>query len=33
LTGVNPEEIELLFERFISAKRGEPLDIDIDFRA
>ena len=31
VTGVNPGEIELLFERFISAERGEPPDIDIDF--
>ena len=31
VTGVNPSEIELLFERFISAERGEPPDIDIDF--
>ncbi len=31
VTGVNPGEIDLLFERFISAERGEPPDIDIDF--
>ena len=31
VTAVNPERIELLFERFISAERGEPPDIDIDF--
>jgi error-prone DNA polymerase len=31
ITGVNPGEIELLFERFISAERGEPPDIDVDF--
>ncbi len=31
VTGVNPSEIDLLFERFISAERGEPPDIDIDF--
>jgi error-prone DNA polymerase len=31
VTGVNPTEIDLLFERFISADRGEPPDIDIDF--
>ena len=26
-----PPEIDLLFERFISADRGEPPDIDVDF--
>ncbi len=31
VTGVNPNEIDLLFERFISAERNEPPDIDIDF--
>lgn len=31
LTSVNPTEIDLLFERFISAERREPPDIDIDF--
>ena len=31
LTSVDPREIGLLFERFISAERGEPPDIDIDF--
>jgi DNA-directed DNA polymerase III PolC len=31
LTSVNPNEIELLFERFISVERAEPPDIDIDF--
>ncbi|MGI9357381.1 MAG: error-prone DNA polymerase, partial [Rhizobiaceae bacterium] len=31
ITSVNPEEIDLLFERFVSAKRGEPPDIDVDF--
>ena len=31
VTGVNPGEIDLLFERFISVERGEPPDIDIDF--
>ena len=31
LTAVNPECIELLFERFISKERNEPPDIDIDF--
>ncbi|MHA1545039.1 MAG: error-prone DNA polymerase [Alphaproteobacteria bacterium] len=31
ITAVNPTEIDLLFERFISAERGEPPDIDVDF--
>ncbi|MBL4906022.1 MAG: error-prone DNA polymerase, partial [Sneathiella sp.] len=31
ITAVNPSEIDLLFERFISAERGEPPDIDVDF--
>jgi error-prone DNA polymerase len=31
ITSVNPTEADLLFERFISAERGEPPDIDIDF--
>ena len=31
VTAVDPDRIELLFERFISAERGEPPDIDIDF--
>lgn len=31
LTNVNPTQIEVLFERFISKERGEPPDIDIDF--
>ncbi|HWU42596.1 MAG TPA: error-prone DNA polymerase, partial [Bdellovibrio sp.] len=31
LTSVNPNSIDLLFERFISAERREPPDIDIDF--
>ncbi|WP_206378180.1 error-prone DNA polymerase [Sneathiella limimaris] len=31
ITAVNPSEINLLFERFISAERGEPPDIDVDF--
>jgi DNA polymerase-3 subunit alpha/error-prone DNA polymerase len=31
LTSVNPEEIDVLFERFISRERREPPDIDIDF--
>lgn len=31
LTAVNPIEVDLLFERFISRERKEPPDIDIDF--
>ncbi|KAB2720137.1 error-prone DNA polymerase [Brucella intermedia] len=31
ITGVNPTEVDLLFERFISAERQEPPDIDVDF--
>ena len=31
VTSVDPEKTEVLFERFISAERGEPPDIDIDF--
>lgn len=31
VTSVDPFEQEVLFERFISAERGEPPDIDIDF--
>ncbi len=31
VTSVNPVEADLLFERFISAERNEPPDIDIDF--
>jgi len=31
ITGVNPTEVDLLFERFISADRQEPPDIDVDF--
>ncbi len=31
ITSVNPAEIETLFERFVSAERGEPPDIDVDF--
>src|SRR5690606_35751974 len=33
LTAVNPVEIKLIFERFISKERGEPPDIDIDFQS
>jgi error-prone DNA polymerase len=31
ITAVDPTEINVLFERFISAERGEPPDIDVDF--
>ena len=31
ITEVNPNESQLLFDRFISANRGEPPDIDVDF--
>ena len=31
ITEVNPEEATLLFERFVSAERDEPPDIDVDF--
>lgn len=31
ITSVDPVQINLLFERFISAERGEPPDIDVDF--
>ncbi|MBL7543309.1 MAG: error-prone DNA polymerase [Bdellovibrionaceae bacterium] len=31
ITAINPVQMNLLFERFISAERGEPPDIDIDF--
>ncbi|HEX3885448.1 MAG TPA: error-prone DNA polymerase [Stellaceae bacterium] len=31
ITAVNPAEIDVLFERFISAARDEPPDIDVDF--
>jgi error-prone DNA polymerase len=31
ITAVNPQEIDLLFARFISKERREPPDIDIDF--
>src|SRR5208337_3202630 len=31
ITSVNPIEIDLLFERFVSAERREPPDIDVDF--
>ncbi len=31
ITAVDPAEIDLLFERFISSARNEPPDIDVDF--
>ena len=31
ITSVDPARIDLLFERFISADRNEPPDIDVDF--
>lgn len=31
ITSVNPNEIDVLFERFISSARNEPPDIDVDF--
>jgi error-prone DNA polymerase len=31
ITEVNPDNISMLFERFISAERNEPPDIDVDF--
>ena len=31
ITSVNPLEIDLLFERFVSTERDEPPDIDVDF--
>ncbi len=31
ITAVNPTEVDLLFERFISEARQEPPDIDVDF--
>ncbi len=31
ITAVNPAEIDLLFERFVSHARREPPDIDVDF--
>lgn len=31
VTAVDPDRIEVLFERFISRERNEPPDIDIDF--
>ncbi len=31
ITAVDPDRHDLLFERFVSAARGEPPDIDVDF--
>ncbi|MEO1265268.1 MAG: error-prone DNA polymerase, partial [Pseudomonadota bacterium] len=31
ITAVNPTEVNLLFERFVSPERREPPDIDVDF--
>jgi error-prone DNA polymerase len=31
ITSVNPDEVEVLFERFLSNERDEPPDIDVDF--
>ena len=31
ITAVSPEKVDLLFERFVSANRDEPPDIDVDF--
>ncbi len=31
ITAVDPTKIDLLFERFVSAERNEPPDIDVDF--
>src|SRR5579875_823636 len=31
ITNVDPTEIDLLFERFVSEERREPPDIDVDF--
>ena len=31
VTAIDPNKFEVLFERFLSAERREPLDIDVDF--
>ena len=31
ITEVNPDRMDMLFERFLSRKRNEPPDIDVDF--
>lgn len=33
ITEVDPERMQMLFERFISRERGEPPDIDVDFES
>jgi error-prone DNA polymerase len=33
ITAVDPGRNDLLFERFVSAERGEPPDIDVDFES
>ena len=33
ITAIDPSQGNLLFERFISAERGEPPDIDVDFES
>ncbi|HZH26990.1 MAG TPA: error-prone DNA polymerase [Azospirillaceae bacterium] len=33
ITSIDPVKGELLFERFVSAERGEPPDIDVDFES
>lgn len=33
ITSVDPATIDLLFERFVSAERDEPPDIDVDFES
>ena len=33
VTSVDPARIDLLFERFVSAERDEPPDIDVDFES
>lgn len=33
ITAVDPDRNDLLFERFVSAERGEPPDIDVDFES
>ncbi|MEX0582546.1 MAG: error-prone DNA polymerase, partial [Sneathiella sp.] len=31
ITSISPERLDMVFERFISAERNEPPDIDVDF--
>ena len=31
ITSIDPVQIDLLFERFVSEERKEPPDIDVDF--